>query len=93
VAIVLTTGVINTWLVLRRLPINVSSPYQALLLAKICLVAIMLGLALVNRYLLVPRLQSVPYSLRLLRWSTISEINLGLGAVGLVSVIGTLAPR
>ena len=92
VATVLVTGVINTWLVLGLLPINVSSPYQALLLAKIGLVAIMLGLALVNRYVLVPRLQNIPYSLRLLRWSTIGEIILGLGAVGLVSVIGTLAP-
>jgi putative copper resistance protein D len=92
VATVLATGVINTWLVLGLLPINVSSPYQAMLLAKIGLVAIMLGLALVNRYVLVPRLQSLPYSLHLLRWNTIGEIILGLGAVGLVSVVGTLAP-
>jgi len=70
VATVLATGVINTWLVLGRLPINFSSLYQAMLLAKTCLVAIMLGLALINRYVLVPCLQSVPYSLRLLRWST-----------------------
>ncbi|SDR29601.1 putative copper resistance protein D [Rhizobiales bacterium GAS113] len=92
VATVLATGAINTWLVLGQLPINVSSPYQALLLAKISLVAIMLGLALVNRYVLVPHLRSAFDSLRLLRWSTIGEIILGLGTVGLVSIIGTLAP-
>jgi putative copper resistance protein D len=92
VATVLATGVINTWLVLGLLPINVSSPYQAMLLAKIGLVVIMLGLALVNRYVLMPRLQRLPYSWRLLRLATIGEIILALGAVGLVSVVGTLAP-
>ncbi|SEF12594.1 putative copper resistance protein D [Rhizobiales bacterium GAS191] len=92
VGTVLATGAINTWLVLGQLPINVSSPYQALLLAKIGLVAIMLGLALVNRYVLVPHLRGVFDSLLLLRWSTIGEIILGLGAVGLVSIIGTLVP-
>jgi putative copper resistance protein D len=92
VAIVVATGVLNAWLVLDALPINVSSPYQALLLAKITLVAMMLALALVNRYMLLPRLHNSPYAVRQLRWSTIGETVIGLGAVGLVSAIGILPP-
>jgi Copper resistance protein D len=68
------------------------SPYQALLLAKICLVAVMIGLAIVNRYVLAPHLQSVPDDLHRLRFSTIGEVVLGLCAVGVVSILGTLAP-
>ena len=93
VATFLTTGVINTWLVLGVWPTDVTSPYQALLSAKVGLVAIMIGLALVNRYVLVPHLHSKPEALHLLRWNTFGEIILGFGVVGLVSVIGTLAPK
>jgi putative copper resistance protein D len=92
VVTVLATGGVNTWLVLGVFPIGVSSPYQALLLAKIVLVAIMLALALANRYLLLPRFDSGSDAVRLLRWSAIGEIIIGLGAVGLVSAIGILPP-
>ena len=81
----------NSWLVLDAWPTG-SSPYQALLLAKIALVAIMVALALANRYLLLPRFDSAPFALRLLRWSAIGETIMGLGAVGLVSIFGILAP-
>jgi putative copper resistance protein D len=92
VVTVLATGVVNTWLVLGGFPMDVSSPYQALLVAKIVLVAIMLALALANRYVLVRRFDSAPDAVRLLRWSAIVEIIIGLGAVGLVSAIGILPP-
>jgi putative copper resistance protein D len=91
VAIVLVTGVVNSWLVLGVLP-NGSSPYQALLLAKITLVAVMVALALANRYVLLPRFDTAPYAVGLLRWSAVGEIIMGLGAVGLVSIFGILAP-
>jgi len=92
VVIVLATGVVNTWLVLGALPLNASSSYQALLLAKIALVAVMLALALVNRHVLMPRLHDSPDSLHKLRWSAAVEIIAGLAAVGLVSAIGILPP-
>jgi len=92
VVIVLATGVVNTWRVLGALPLDVSSPYQALLLAKIALVAVMLALALVNRHVLMPRLHDSPDSLHKLCWSAAVEIIAGLGAVGLVSAIGILPP-
>jgi len=92
VATVLATGMVNTWLVLGAWPINVASPYQELLLAKIGLVALMIGLAIVNRYFLVPRLRSAPGALRLLGSITIAEVAIGLGVIAFISIIGTLAP-
>jgi copper resistance protein D len=92
VATVLITGVANTWLVLGGLPSTIWSPYQALLIGKIAMVAAMIGLALVNRLVLTPRLGADPHATRWLRINTISEVALGLGAVGLVSIFGTLAP-
>jgi putative copper resistance protein D len=83
---------VNTWLVLGVWPINVASPYQELLLAKIGLVALMIGLAIVNRYFLVPRLRSAPGALRLLGSITIAEVAIGLGVIAFISIIGTLAP-
>jgi putative copper resistance protein D len=91
VATVLATGVVNSWAVLDAWPIG-SSPYQALLLAKVALVAIMVALALVNRYLLLPRFDTAPHAVRMLRWSAVGETVMGVGAVGLVSIFGILAP-
>jgi copper resistance protein D len=92
VVIVLATGLVNTWLVLGMWPLDASSSYKTLLLAKIALVTVMLVLALLNRYVLVPRLQKSPNSLHKLRWSAAVELIAGLGAVGLVSAIGILPP-
>jgi putative copper resistance protein D len=92
VVIVLATGFVNTWLVLGMLPLDGTSPYQALLLAKMTLIAVMLALALVNGYVLMPRLHQSPNSLHKLVWSAGVELAAGLGAVGLVSAIGILSP-
>jgi putative copper resistance protein D len=92
VVIVLVTGLVNTWLVLGMLPLDASSSYKTLLLAKIALVTVMLVLALLNRYVLVPRLQRSANFLHKLRWSAAVELVAGLGAVGLVSAIGILPP-
>jgi putative copper resistance protein D len=93
VALVIATGLLNTRLVLDRWPIHFSSPYEALLAAKIVLVGCMICLALVNRYLLVPRLVSGDRALRTLRLTTATEIIIGTGVIGLVSVFGTLPPQ
>lgn len=93
VALVLVSGVINTMLVLGRWPTQWSSPYQALLAAKIALVAVMTGLAIVNRYHFVPRLtQHRAEAIRDIKRATIAEIVLGLVVVCLVSVFGMLEP-
>ena len=48
VVIVLATGLVNTWLVLGMWPLDASSSYKTLLLAKIALVTVMLVLALLK---------------------------------------------
>jgi hypothetical protein len=55
-------------------------------------VGLVLVLALLNRYVLMPRLQKSPNSLHKLRWSAAVELIAGLGGVGLVSAIGILPP-
>ena len=92
VATVLATGALTTWLILGALPLDLSSPYQTLLLTKIALVVIMIILALMNRYVLLPRLHGALSAVRLLRWSAIGELVAGLAAIGLVSALGILPP-
>ena len=93
VALVIASGVLNTILVLGRWPTDWSSPYQAMLASKIALVAVMVGLAIVNRYALVPRIAAAQSSaVQAMRFGTVAEIALGLCVVGLVAVFGTLDP-
>lgn len=93
VALVIATGVVNVTLVLRRWPTDWRSTYQVLLAVKVALVAVMVGLAALNRYRLVPRLAHTPAStLRALRRATVAEIALGVVVVGLVSIFGMLEP-
>ena len=92
VALVLVSGVANTALVLGRWPTDLSSPYQALLDAKVVSVAAMVGLALVNRYVFVPRLGHGPETAIALRRATLAEVPLGLAAIALVAVFGMLDP-
>ncbi|MEP9398985.1 copper homeostasis membrane protein CopD [Mesorhizobium sp. KR2-14] len=93
VAAVIASGLVNVALVLDRWPTDTSSPYQLLLLLKMALVAMMVGLAIVNRYVLVPNLENSEGALRGLRLSTLVELALGVCVVALVSVFGNLAPQ
>lgn len=93
VAIVIATGVLNSMLVLGEWPVDWSSPYQAMLAAKVALVAVMTSLAVLNRYVVVPRMaHSRDGAIRALRQATLAEIALGIFVVGLVSVFGLLEP-
>ncbi|HTJ57482.1 MAG TPA: copper homeostasis membrane protein CopD [Devosiaceae bacterium] len=93
VALVIATGLVNTYLTLGRVPTDFSSPYQGLLATKIGLVALMMALALFNRYVTVPRLASgKPDALRLMALGTIAEIVVGAAAVALVSAFATFDP-
>jgi putative copper resistance protein D len=92
VAVVIATGAINTWFILGGWSINIGSTYQSLLLAKILLVIAMIVLAIINRYVLLPRLKSNSSALQPLYRSTLIEIFLGLMAIGLVSYFATLEP-
>ena len=93
VALVVASGVVNTVLVLGRWPTDWSSPYQAMLALKIALVAVMVGLAAINRYVRVPRIaQRGSQAVQGIASATIAEIAMGLGVLGLVSVLGMLEP-
>lgn len=89
VALVLLTGAANAALVLGRWPTDLSSPYEAMLNLKVLAVLAMVGLAVVNRYLFVPRL---PPSVTALRRATLAEVPLGVAAIALVAVFGLLDP-
>lgn len=93
VALVLASGVINTFLVLGRLPTDWTSPYQRLLAVKITAVCTMIGIAIVNRYRFVPAMAAdAPSAIRAIRIGSILEIVAGLAVIGLVSVFGMLDP-
>lgn len=68
--------------------------YLGLLVLKVAAVVLMLALALVNRYRLVPRLGSDDRNLawRLLRRNTIAELALVVVVLGLVSLFATWSP-
>jgi copper resistance protein D len=91
VALIVATGIVNTALTLRAWPIDFSSLYQALLAAKIAVVAAMIAMALFNRYVLAPRVGDGA-ALRALTINSAAELALGAGALALVSVFGILAP-
>ncbi len=93
VALVIGTGVANAALILRRWPVDWSSPYQAMLSIKVALVAAMVLLALANRYVVVPRMRrSHAGSCRMLQRATGVEIGLGVAVIGCVAVFGLLDP-
>jgi copper resistance protein D len=98
VALLVGTGAINSWYLLpspSRLPVSL---YGQLLIIKLGLFALMLLLAAMNRFWLVPGLlasrrgpQSKACLLRLRR-HVIGEQVFGALIIALVSVLGTLAP-
>jgi putative copper resistance protein D len=93
VALAVFTGAVNTGLILGRLPTEWSQPYQLLLAAKICIVAGMIVIALINRTVIVPRIKSgIRPATHLLLYTTSIELVLGGGALALVNIFGTLDP-
>jgi len=92
VAVVVATGVVNTWLILGQPPADWSSPYQLLLSIKLLLVGTMIAFALANRYALMPRLAATRGMFRAIRRGALIEFALGAAVVALVSVFGILDP-
>lgn len=93
VAVVLATGAANTLMIVHGLPVQWAMPYQLLLTVKIVLVGVMVTLAIINRYVFVPRMANKDdRGLSALRRGTIAEIVLALAVVALVAVFGMLQP-
>jgi putative copper resistance protein D len=62
------------------------------LVVKIIIVAVMISLALFNRFVLAPRLKSSATALAILRSTTVAEAALGCVVICLVSVFALLDP-
>ncbi|HEY1865111.1 MAG TPA: copper homeostasis membrane protein CopD [Roseiarcus sp.] len=92
VAAIVLTGVANIALTSGRPPIPPTTPYRALLVAKIIIVAVMTSLALFNRFVLAPRLKRSANALAALRLTSAAEIALGSLAIALVSIFALLDP-
>ncbi|WP_431222070.1 copper homeostasis membrane protein CopD [Serratia sp. L9] len=93
VALVILTGIANSLIILGHWPLDIDSDYQRLLLFKIALVALMVVVALVNRYAIVPAMRTTPTLAQ--RGLTIAcwlEVALGSAALLLVSLFATYAP-
>lgn len=88
VAGVLATGVINTLLIQGQLW-STATDYGCWLIAKCALVALMVAIALVNRYVLVPRLGRQRDLFITLTWA---EVALGIAVLVLVSQFATWEP-
>jgi putative copper resistance protein D len=95
VALVALTGTVNSLFMVGSFDALTATPYGRLLLVKIALFTAMVGLALVNRFRLVPRLndaETAVVPLRALFRSVIVEQVLGLAILGVVAVLGTWPP-
>ena len=93
VALTLLTGISNTLFIVGWPDRWHASLYLGLLLVKVALAGMMAGIALLNRYLLVPRFRlagqgAQHYFIRM----TQLELLLACVVVGLVSVFATLSP-
>ncbi|WP_033791265.1 copper homeostasis membrane protein CopD [Pantoea septica] len=93
VAVTLCTGIVNGLLIAGWPRQWHGSLYSELLVAKAALVALMVAIALVNRYVLVPRfrLAGKGAQQKFIRMTQL-ELLLACAVVGLVSVFATLAP-
>jgi putative copper resistance protein D len=93
VAVLILTGIVSSALVLGRWPTDLSSPYQAVLVCKILAAGAMIGLALVNRYVLQPRFaRQEDATTRSIKSGALAEVALGTLVLALVSVLGMLDP-
>jgi copper resistance protein D len=92
VVTIILSGVVNIALTSGHPPIPPTTPYRALLMAKIILVGIMISLAVFNRFVLAPRLKRSANALAILRATSAAEIALGCVVVALVSVFALLDP-
>ncbi|MBV9861179.1 MAG: copper homeostasis membrane protein CopD [Alphaproteobacteria bacterium] len=94
VGLLVLTGAVNACLLVGTPAALAATPYGRLLLVKIALAAAMVGLALGNRFRLLPRLRKPePHaSVAALARSVVAEQALGAAILAVVSVLGTWPP-
>jgi copper resistance protein D len=95
VALLAATGAINTLLLVGSVEALAGTPYGRLLSLKILFFLVMVVLALINRFRLLPRLRREPQPsvpLAALARSVLFEQALGFAVLAVVSVLGTWPP-
>jgi putative copper resistance protein D len=95
VALLAITGTVNSVMLVGSFEAFATTPYGRLLAVKIALFLAMVGLALGNRFRLMPQLrhpQAAIVSLRTLARSVLAEQATGLAILAVVSVLGTWPP-
>jgi putative copper export protein/mono/diheme cytochrome c family protein len=101
VGTLLATGLINSWFLVGTLPALIGTDYGHLLLIKISLFALMVGLATINRFRLMPRISAAAHrrkaasagpAIQSLRRNTIAEFVMGALVLGIVSSLGRVPP-
>jgi putative copper resistance protein D len=91
VAVLLATGIANSWFLLSGPRDLWANPYGRLVLLKVLLFAAMVGIAAVNRFRLTPRLPAAS-ALRALQRNSLTETGLGLVVLFVVGAMGTMEP-
>jgi putative copper resistance protein D len=95
VALIALTGTVNSIMLVGSVDALVTTPYGRLLMVKIALFLAMVGLALINRFRLAPRLagpDAAVVPLRTLYRSVLAEQVLGIAILAVVAVLGTWSP-
>jgi putative copper resistance protein D len=95
VLILLPSGLVNGWMIIRNVDALLASRYGQLLIAKVALFLLMLAFAAVNRFVLTAQLSEPNLSEKARGRLIINsgcEILLGAAIVALVGVLGTIAP-
>jgi putative copper resistance protein D len=91
VAVLLASGIVNSWLLLSGPRDLWATDYGRLVSLKVLLFVAMVGIAAVNRFHLSPRLRAAS-ALRSLQRNSWAETGLGLVILLLVGALGTMAP-
>jgi copper resistance protein D len=94
VALLIATGLVNSWVLVGSKAALLQTDYGQLLLFKIGVFAVMFGFATVNRFWLTSQLEPKgdPAALAALTRNTIIEIALALAIFAIVGQLGTMHP-
>ncbi len=95
------SGIVNAWFTVGTLSLLLESDYGRLVLAKILLFAIMVGIAAINRMILMPRLCAPPspapqddvgQTVRRLQRNALIEAAMGILVLAVVGMLGITPP-
>ena len=98
VALLVVTGIVNTWFLSGSIPALIGTLYGQLLIVKVALFGGMVAIAAVNRNRLTPYLERATEAalrsnaIRLLRRNAVYEVSLGFLVLAIVGIIGVLPP-